>query len=330
MFCFLLLLASCEEPYSPEVVEKEHNFLVVTGFINANGPTNITLSRTQTLADEKAPKMETNAIVTVQEEGGESFPLPGNNKGAYTHVGIPINPEKRYRLLIMVGQKVYASDYVGVNISPPIDDVNWTAENEEVAITINTHDAQNKTRYYRWEYEETWEYTAFYFSEYEFINGQLQYRKPENDIYLCWRNAKSTNTLITSTVTLGEDVVSKFPIVTLPSTSDKILRKYSILVRQYAISKEAYQYYETLKKNTENIGSLFDPLPTQLTGNIKNINDAGEPVIGFITVSSVDEKRIFIKRDDLPGRWKPIHPEYCELDTIVILITILFFRNHVA
>jgi hypothetical protein len=109
-----------------------------------------------------------------------------------------------------------------------------------------------------------------------------------------------------------------FPLTKIPSPSVKIKKKYSILVKQYAQTKEAYEYAETLKKNTENIGTLFDPLPTQLSGNIKCLTAPEEPVIGFITVSSVQEKRIFISRSQLPNNWRSTDEyAYCKVDTVL-------------
>ena len=84
----------------------------------------------------------------------------------------------------------------------------------------------------------------------------------------------------------------------------KLRYRYSILVKQYALTQEEYTYLEALRKNTENIGTLFDPLPTQLTGNVHNVADAGEVVIGFVGAQSVVEQRIFIDRSQLPGSWR--------------------------
>ena len=74
----------------------------------------------------------------------------------------------------------------------------------------------------------------------------------------------------------------------------------------------------TLKKNTESIGTLFDPLPTQLTGNIQCINNPSEPVIGYIGAYSIEEKRIFISKKELPENWKTItgYENCTRLDTV--------------
>lgn len=59
-----------------------------------------------------------------------------------------------------------------------------------------------------------------------------------------------------------------------------------------------------MKKNTESLGSIFDAQPSEITGNIRSLSDPAEPVVGYITASSAQEKRIFIKRrGELEGDW---------------------------
>jgi hypothetical protein len=85
----------------------------------------------------------------------------------------------------------------------------------------------------------------------------------------------------------------------VPNDYNKIQIRYSILVRQYALTAEAYKYLQTMKLNTEQNGNIFDPQPSQLRSNIHSVSDPQEPVIGFLTSSSVTEKRIFIRLREL-------------------------------
>jgi hypothetical protein len=54
-----------------------------------------------------------------------------------------------------------------------------------------------------------------------------------------------------------------------------------------------------MKKNTEKIGSIFDPQPSELSGNIQCVSDPSETVVGFISCGLVREKRIFIKPSEI-------------------------------
>lgn len=114
-------------------------------------------------------------------------------------------------------------------------------------------------------------------------------------------------------------MIREQPIVFLPSDSPKIGIRYSILVNQYAISKEAYEYYQMLEKNTENLGTLFDPQPSQLTGNITCVSHPSEVVIGYFDALSEQSKRLFIDKSQLPAWSTSTGYEACKSDTVDIL-----------
>jgi hypothetical protein len=118
---------------------------------------------------------------------------------------------------------------------------------------------------------------------------------------LCYGNAHSTTVQIDKTTALSQDVVSNFRVKLLPVNSERFYSRYSILVQQHALTKEEYGYWELLRKNTESIGSLFDPQPAQLTGNVRCLNSDSEIALGFVGAHSLSEKRIFIRRQDLPS-----------------------------
>lgn len=68
-----------------------------------------------------------------------------------------------------------------------------------------------------------------------------------------------------------------------------------------------------MKKMTEEQGGLYDPIPQSLTGNIKCVDDPAEPVLGFFSVSAVEQKRLFIDNDTI--KYPAGGPQYCVTDT---------------
>ncbi|WP_180754427.1 DUF4249 domain-containing protein [Hymenobacter sp. DG01] len=299
----LALLAGCIEPFAPDVVQASANYLVVDGSINSQGVSNIRLSRTQSLNQGGPPPPETQARIYIEEEGGQRYALAEGLAGTYTSAALALRPGTRVRLhLTTADQKEYVSEFAAARSTPPIDSVSWQAGSSGVQLYVNAHDDSRQSRYYRWSYEETWEFTSAANSVLEYQNGRLVDRK--EDIYHCWASETSTTIKLGTTARLSQDVVSRQPLTLLPPTSGKLRFKYSILVKQYALTAEEYTYWELLRKNTEDIGTLFDPLPSELTGNIRCLTDAGEKVLGFVGVQSVTEKRLFITPEQLPGDWR--------------------------
>jgi hypothetical protein len=67
-----------------------------------------------------------------------------------------------------------------------------------------------------------------------------------------------------------------------------------------------------VKQSSQQTGDIFDPQPSQVKGNIHCTNNPEEPVIGFITASSVTEKRIFINNGEIKEREGPNGELLCE------------------
>ena len=65
-----------------------------------------------------------------------------------------------------------------------------------------------------------------------------------------------------------------------------------------------FSFYQKLKKNTEELGSLFDPQPSELQGNIRCATDPNESVIGYVEVSKEEKANIFIANSEV-APWVP-------------------------
>jgi len=315
----LLTIGGCVEPYLPEVMQAPNSYLVVNGFINADGPTTIQLYRTQNLSDGGPVPVEDRAIVMIQAEDGEQYRVHEEGNGVYVSDKHTLNFQKKYRLFIRTNKgDEYASDYVEVKQTPAIDAMDWAPVDRNVEIMVSTQDPNNKTWYYRWDYEHTWHYRSAFSTILKYEDGVVSYRSgTDEEIYNCWRTENSTAIKLSNSTKLSQDVISNYKILAIPYNSEKIGIKYSILVKQYALTREAYAYWEVLKRNTENIGTLFDPLPSQLPGNIHSLTNPAEVVIGFMSASTSQERRIFISSSDLPREWRTFYPT-CYADTLFL------------
>ena len=121
----------------------------------------------------------------------------------------------------------------------------------------------------------------------------------DSSIFICWQSDSLTEILLGSSAALSEDLIH-LPIVTIPSGSQKLSVLYSINIIQYGWSEAGYQFLQAMKKNTENTGSVFNPLPSQLIGNIHCLSDPSKMVVGYFNISPEQEKRFFISAADVP------------------------------
>jgi hypothetical protein len=151
------------------------------------------------------------------------------------------------------------------------------------------------------DYQETWIIHAN-FASYFKSNGDTVLGKDmiNDNITDCWQSDSSSTLVLGSSAKLSQDVIADFPVISVPSTSEKVGDEYSIQVRQYALTADAYNFYVNLKKNTEQLGSIFDALPSEISGNIHSVANPSEPVIGYINVGSISSRRIFVTTRQLP------------------------------
>ncbi|MEP6584803.1 MAG: DUF4249 domain-containing protein [Ginsengibacter sp.] len=309
---FLFIAYSCKEKFNANIISPSTGYLVVEGFISSGqDPTTITLTRSVRLYDSVNIVPEQNAIVNIESETNQLFPLSETASGVYTSEILILNSNEKYRLQIKTqDSKEYVSDFAIVKKTPDIDSISWTRENGGVKIYVNTHDPQNNTKYYRWDYAETWEFHSTYYSSLKYFFNQsnvpigVGFKSADHGIdttiYKCWNTFSSTNINLGSSEKLEADVIY-LPLVYIEPASVKLSVLYSFDVRQYALSHEAYLFYQKIKKNTEGIGSIFDAQPSELKGNIHCVTDPAEIVIGFIDISEEKVKRIFISNNELPG-----------------------------
>lgn len=305
LFC-ICLAASCKQEYYPKVKSSEKSVLVVEGALNTgDGPTTVRLTRTFKLDDTAQVQAESGAQLTVEDANGIIAALYDYGNGQYTTGQLNLNAAEKYRLHIQTadGQE-YASDFVPVLQNPPIDSISWRQNEAGVHIFVNTHNPENNTRYYRWDFEETWQLHSPIFTYLKMVdNKPVQRQLPEEQVSDCWRFNNSSTVILSTTAQLSSDVVFERPLIDIPDASEKLSLRYSVLVHQYALDKQGYEFYQLMRKNTETLGSIFDAQPTDLTGNVHALSNTTDKVIGYITAAPVRETRIFITNNDVPN-WK--------------------------
>ena len=313
----VLIIVSCKKPYNPPAINSPGSYLIVEGIINAGADsTVIKLSRTVNVAASTTTNPETGATVTIQSSNNSIYTLAETSTGCYSVQVLNLDVTQQYRLSIKTSNnQQYLSDFVPVNLTPAIDSVGFTVEANGIQLYVNTHDPNNNIKYYRWDYAETWQFHSKYGSLYISNGTNIVPRTQAQLIFACYGNDVSSTILLGSAAKLSQDVIYQSPLTAIISTSEKLETRYSILVNEYALTEAEYNFYLNIKKNTEQLGSIFDAQPSEIAGNIHNVTNASEPVIGYVSVCTVQSKRIFISSGQLPQTFISIYPYNCGIDT---------------
>ena len=282
-----LILCGCITEYEATGIDELGDILVVEGIIT-DDETTITLSKSMTLTgveDYSYSYWINNAKVSVEDDVGMQWHASFIYNGQYTIMMGQLNPDRKYSLKIEIDGYHYESDPSHPIQTPEIDSVFWMKRDkgQPVTVHVTTHSPDNKVLYYRWSYQEDWETQAEYWVE--------------DYPFYCWNKAINRNLLLGSA---EKTVFGKITdiLTEMPPSSRKLSELYRIDVKQNAISKRAYDYFANIKKNSQQTGSIFAPVPSELRGNITCTTDPSRPVIGYIDISATTKKRRYIPRSE--------------------------------
>src|SRR4030042_2576685 len=295
-----VICSTCIVYYDPEITRYE-DVLVIDGLLTDEPESSVVrLSRSFQYNDMKE-EPESGAIVLIKDDLGNVTSLYETPPGVYRFD----NPDfkgivgRSYQLYVITkDEQTYESDFVEFKKVPEIENVytEFGVNPEEpdmeygFQIYVDTYDPDKNTCYYRYEFEETWEFAVPYPSKYEVVDKELMPRTGE--VHHCWKTVKSTDILIVNNEKMESDIVRKFPLHFVSVNGSQLSIRYGILVKQYAMSREAYTFWFQLKKSNQEQGTLFDSQSMQTISNIYNTNDPESPVIGFFEATSITRKRI--------------------------------------
>jgi hypothetical protein len=83
--------------------------------------------------------------------------------------------------------------------------------------------------------------------------------------------------------------------------------KFLVHVEQMSLSKQAYDFFRSLRDQKQNAEGLFQTPAGALGGNIKSLNN-DNTVIGLFYATSITSKSIFLDQSDLPYPVPPMEP----------------------
>jgi hypothetical protein len=320
----ILLLCTCIDPYNPKLGEYTP-LLVVDGLItDLNSSYTIKLSRTFQNQNE-TPQMVPDAKVSISDNLGNITFFKYKGNGVYKSDSTEIKGlvGRTYVLHIYTKDGAeYESDPCIMQSVPEIDSIyyakdekltsNGTKYQKGISIYLNSSGG-DIDQFYRWTFDETWKFKIPYPKRYNFNMADSSITVVNNVKEFCWKNRKSTEILIYSN-TKGQPLsIKKEPVFFIaPDQSDRLLIQYSILVKQYSISKNEYDFWNNLKLVSESSGDIFSKIPFTIVSNIKNVNDKKERVLGFFQVSAVKQKRINITLSEILELNLPFFHYSCE------------------
>lgn len=319
---FILLLSlflnSCAENYPLQSDTYEEALVVEATITNELKNQVIKISKTAKLEDEGVT-IESGATVIVKDDLGAVYSFKEQNGIYVSESPFAAAPQKKYTLEIKTEDgKVYQSSSQILTTANQIESVVPTVvsdsrEGRGVQIRVTNYDPSNTSKYYRYEYEETYKIVApVWRGEKLVVTGPESVALHPNDpnTRTCYSTKASNDIILTTTTNLQEDRVN-FPLRFISDQNYIISHRYSILVKQYVQTLESYTFRKTMKEISSSESVLSPKQPGFFNGNIRCISHTDQKAIGFFEVSSFSSKRIFFNYEDLfPA--EPLPPYYTD------------------
>ena len=313
-----LLITSCIEEYKiQEMVPFESPDIVIQGRITSGSESVFYLSKTQPIGSEETPESILNAEITIVGQNGYESPKATFDieEDCYIINTQDLPDNTLYAVLIKAEGETYQSDFQELFITPSLESVSYKEREDGISIHVTSYGNEGNSPYYLWAYEEDWEFHAP-----DNINGlkgipvysKEIYNLPfldenGNNPYLyCWGHNGSKHINIYNTTILTENTAKEVELFRIPIDDVRISYIYSILVKQYSLSPEGYQYYSLIKKYSEESSGIFTPIPSEVKGNVSCISNPEIKVLGYVLASTCQTKRVFIYESD----FKQICSEY--------------------
>lgn len=304
----ILLMGSCIKTYDPDFKDDSIEKWVIEGSItNQEGWQEVRISKSSSYnAAYFFP--DDDCQVKIINEAGDVFQLENEGEGLY-RVWISseyLIPGTSYHLNVITSD---GEEFESVpDLMPPpnvLQDATYAIEDmptlePEVFIRglqfyIDLNEMEESSQFYRWRIRETWEFISAYPKEFWYDGEIHRYVPPDSSTYYCWATEEYPEIFTLTTQHLQENQVNDIPLHFVSTQTEKLDRLYSYFLEQISLSEDAYNYWEQLRKNVSVGEGLYASQPTAIPGNISNVNDTDESILGFFSATSVSSKRYFIE-----------------------------------
>ena len=243
---------------------------------------------TRDISDEQ---LEKDAIVTIEDDGGNATPLVYKDSGIYIttdpsyigkvgrsyHVNILLKDGTRFISRPETIKPVQPISAVKVNFMMDFSIELPTYLN----VSVDTKDPAAEENYYQWKFyslimRQTWGVPCGF----QCIKFEYCYQaQVDNEIRVLSDQNINGNEIKNQTV--GRSYIYTYgnPYVE---------------IAQLSITREAFQFWKRYQDQLTRTGGVLDPLPASIKGNVYNANNDADFALGYFSASSVFRKKVII------------------------------------
>ncbi len=339
---FLTMLVSCEEYFVPEI-DSQTSFFVFEGIITDKaGAQCVKVSKSVSYNNKSKFEMVSGFLIYIEGDNDFLFMLHEQQKGIYLSdslakgiIGV------KYRMVaISPAGKTYYSSFEPLIAASPIDSISGVY-NEKTILKYSEYEgyyeeiqpgvqvqcnlnAGTNAAYYRYEYQQVFQTkqiyptvptattvyiarpgSSLYYDYISVVNSKLYSNSQVVDNAVSFvSNSIIEQKMVIDTVELDNNGNPLYE-------EDKIIYMqcgFIMLLKQYSLSEQGFAFWETIYNQVNSTGQIFDPIESQVKGNIYCNDDETELAFGYFGASAVTEKAVHLKlNNDNVVEVKPVH-----------------------
>ena len=302
---FIIFLSSCQKPYYQENLDSGKKIPVIQGSINNGpGPYEVTLFWASPFGSRQMDPIE-DATVFIFDDKGNQEQLTMSTPGYYEtpnddFTGIP---DRTYTLHVVLSNgDIYESTPTRLEVVPMTDSLYEQAGTQEDYETNSYGEILTTT--YKGLYcyvdmtlstpqQHYYHYTTMLIFQFHILHHP---GSPGSYAQSCWRisylntipNVKATIENNNNEIIKGHQLGFIRYHYYDPAEPDAIITPLGWILNTsiYSISKEVFNYYQSIVKQLNSDNQIFDPIPSQIKGNIKCLTDSAKLALGVFEVAS--------------------------------------------
>jgi hypothetical protein len=297
---------SCIDEYWPDIT-KYDKILVIDGLLSDNASSSyLKISVSASVKNPDFLPYPECAVSIISNDGITTDRFIETNAGVYksTNGSYLKSQGVSYKVRIETpDEKIYESDFQKmpepIDIDTVftetvfIDDGDPARVEQGLQFYITPTQPFRDSSYLYWKLEESYKYEADFTIDYLYAGHFTKFDNPDT-LKTCYLTEKVNRVFAFSADAVHSGEIQKIPLNFVNTDNRKLSIRYSLLVKQFSIDKKTFEYYNDIIKLQNDDDLLFSSQPYQIRGNVYNINNPEEPVLGYFLVAAETNRRVFI------------------------------------
>ncbi|MEQ8685534.1 MAG: DUF4249 domain-containing protein [Imperialibacter sp.] len=296
-------LPACVEQFELDIPRSTQNFVVEALLLDDARFQKVVLSKIN--LDGKSEPFDDARVVLQSDNDDIEIAFESRGEGLYTPLAfLQIARGDKYRLVIDTDEETrIVSDWEEVPEAVALEGGYWeshtfefvndngvTIKRNGITFRANTGTFQSPNTFLRYDFE-----TAH-------IN-EAPFRDPRCDCLNCYIISGSDEFLNITSATESEGKSIKDHLITFLPLDKRFSFRLTMLVRQIAITRNAFLFYQSIDQQRNLNGSIFDPPPAIIKGNLYVEGKEDINVYGLFEVGRLSEIPITIYKSNIKNEF---------------------------